>query len=114
MSSGEQNSSRKKEDRLNNSDDSRATKEKPDLYVIARIITVLKEKGNLNRTALATSTGLAYNRLIGYLEWMSERQFIQMNEDGYVSLTQAGIETYEELVRWILRYVGKVKFPRIG
>ncbi len=68
-----------------------------------RIITALKEKGSLNRTMLATSTGLAYNRLIGYLEWMNERQFIKINEDGYVALTQAGIDIYEELVRWILR-----------
>lgn len=87
---------------------------KPDLYVIARIISVLKEKGSLNRTALATSTGLAYNRLASYLEWMNDRHFVAINEDGQVSLTQAGIETYDELVRWILRYVGKVKFPRIG
>jgi len=118
VSSGGQNlSDPEKKDRLNSGNDSReakSTKEKPDLYVIARIIAVLKEKGSLNRTTLATSTGLAYNRLIGYLEWMDERQFIKINEDGYVTLTQAGMETYEKLVRWILRYVGKVKFPRFS
>ncbi|HZW57686.1 MAG TPA: winged helix-turn-helix domain-containing protein [Nitrososphaerales archaeon] len=87
---------------------------KPDLYVIARIINVLKEKGSLNRTALATSTGLAYNRLSSYLDWMIEREFVAISDEGgYVSLTQAGIEVYDDLVRWIFRYVGKLKFPRL-
>lgn len=49
---------------------------KPDLYVIARIIKTLKERNRLNRITLATSTGLAYEKLVKYLEWMSERKFI--------------------------------------
>ena len=52
---------------------------KPDLYVIARIIKVLKEKHRLNRTALATSTGLAYDKLVNYLGWMSERKFVEIS-----------------------------------
>lgn len=61
---------------------------KPDLYVVVRIIKTLKEKGRMNRTALATSTGLAYDKLVKYLDWMSERRFIEIHEDSYVVLTK--------------------------
>jgi predicted transcriptional regulator len=86
---------------------------KPDLYVIARIIKVLKEKNRMNRTTLATFTGLAYDKLVNYLAWMSERKFIEIDNDGYVSLTKSGTEAYDELVQWIMKYVGQLKFPRL-
>jgi predicted transcriptional regulator len=86
---------------------------KPDLYVIARIIKVLKEKNKLNKTALATSSGIAYDRLIKYLDWMSERNFIKIDDAGYVSLTKEGAKVYDNLVQWILTNVGQLKFPRI-
>ena len=85
---------------------------KPDLYVLARIIKVLKEQKKLNRTTLATSTGLAYDRLIKYIEWMEAKGFITFDPDGNISLTEKGKETYDELVSWILQYVGKVRFPK--
>ncbi len=86
---------------------------KPDLYVIARIIKALKEKNKMNKTALATSTGLAYDKLVKYLAWMSERGFVTVNEDALVCLTKEGSEAYDELVQWIMKYVGKLKFPRL-
>jgi predicted transcriptional regulator len=86
---------------------------KPDLYVIARIIKTLKEKNKMNKTTLATSTGLAYDKLVKYLAWMSERGFIIVNEEGLVCLTKEGSEAYDELVHWIMKYVGQLKFPRL-
>jgi predicted transcriptional regulator len=86
---------------------------KPDLYVIARIIKVLRDKDRMNKTALATSTGLAYDKLVKYLEWMSTRGFVTIDEDGSVNLTEAGIKAYDELVTWIMKYVGQLKFPRL-
>jgi predicted transcriptional regulator len=86
---------------------------KPDLYVIARIIKVLKEKNRMNKTTLATSTGLAYDKLIKYLSWMSERGFITVNDEGLVCLTNEGSEAYDDLVHWIMKYVGQLKFPRL-
>ena len=85
---------------------------KPDLYVVARIIKVLKEKNRLNKTALATSSGIAYDRLLKYLDWMSERQFIKTDEDGYIRLTNKGAKVYDDLVQWIINNVGQLKFPR--
>ncbi len=85
---------------------------KPDLYVIARIIKSLMENGSTKKTALATSTGLAYDRLSKYVDWMAERNLVTTDEDGRVHLTQAGAETYQDLVAWIMKFVGKLKFPR--
>jgi predicted transcriptional regulator len=87
---------------------------KPDLYVIARIIKALKEKNKMNKTALATSTGLAYDKLVKYLAWMSERGFVTVNDAGLVCLTKEGSEAYDDLVHWIMKYVGQLKFPRLG
>jgi predicted transcriptional regulator len=86
---------------------------KPDLYVIARIIKALKEKNKMNKTALATSTGLAYDKLVKYLVWMHERGFVTVNEDSLVCLTKEGSAAYDELVLWIMKYVGQLKFPRL-
>jgi predicted transcriptional regulator len=86
---------------------------KPDLYVIARIIKALKEKNRMNKTTLATSTGLAYDKLVKYLAWMSQRGFVEEDETGLVVLTKAGSEAYDDLVQWIMKYVGQLKFPRL-
>ncbi|MFA7398255.1 MAG: hypothetical protein GX799_02060 [Crenarchaeota archaeon] len=86
---------------------------KPDLYVIARIIKVLKEKNKMNKTALATATGLAYDKLVKYLAWMSAKGFVIEKKDGLVYLTKEGSAAYEDLVSWILKYVGQLKFPRL-
>jgi len=86
---------------------------KPDLYVIARIIKVLKEKNRMNKTALSTSTGLAYDKLMKYLAWMSEKGFIEFDANGLVVLTKAGSAAYDDLVQWIMKYVGQLKFPRL-
>ncbi len=87
---------------------------KPDLYVIARIIEALREKKRLNKTALATSTGLAYDRLIRYLGWMSDKGFIKIDSEGFVYLTKEGTQAYDGFVRWILKYVGQLRFGRLG
>ena len=87
---------------------------KPDLYVLARIIKVLKEQKRLNRTNLATYTGLSYDRLVKYLDWMSNKGFIKLDSNGEVLLTKLGVETYDRLVNWILHYVGKVRFPKFS
>jgi predicted transcriptional regulator len=87
---------------------------KLDLYVIARIIKALKERGSMNKTTLATSSGLAYDKLIKYLSWMSEKAFITVGEKGHVQLTKEGSEAYDDLVKWIMKYIGRVKFPRLG
>lgn len=85
---------------------------RPDLYVIARIINVLRERGDVKRTQLATLTGLSYDSLSRYLEWMAARGFVEVDAEGDVALTEKGYEAYERLVKWILEYVGRLRFPK--
>ena len=84
-----------------------------DLYVVARVLIVLKEKGTLNRTNLATFTGLAYDKLVRYLSWMKDKELVSLSDEGGISLTEKGAQSYDELVDWIMRYIGKVRFPKI-
>jgi predicted transcriptional regulator len=86
---------------------------KPDLYVLARVIKTLKEKNKMNRTALATATGLPYDRLIRYLYWMATKGFVEFDSNDDVVLTKLGAETYDQLVKWILQHIGKVRFQKI-
>jgi predicted transcriptional regulator len=81
--------------------------------VFARIVKTLKEKGATNRTALATATGLSYDRLIRYLDWMTEKGFVRLDGDGLVQLTRSGSEAYNGLVSWIIEHVGSLKLSRL-
>lgn len=87
---------------------------KPDLYVLARVIKTLKERGRTNKTALATATGLSYDRLVKYLAWMSDKGLVQFDSNDDAYLTKLGLDTYDELVKWILHYVGNVRFPKFS
>jgi predicted transcriptional regulator len=93
--------------------DSGKSAQRLDLYVIARIIVVLKENGSINKTNLATQAGLAYDKLAKYISWMLEKNLVMMNEDGVLSLTEQGAKSYDELVDWIMRYIGRVRFPKL-
>ncbi|MDR2202912.1 MAG: winged helix-turn-helix domain-containing protein [Nitrososphaerota archaeon] len=86
---------------------------KPDLYVIDRVIKTLKETNRLNKTTLATSTGMAYDRLVKYLDWMSMKGFVEFDLNGNVVLTRLGAKTYDQLVKWILQHIGKVRFQKL-
>jgi predicted transcriptional regulator len=92
---------------------SEAPSSKPDLYVVARIIQSLKKKNKVNKTALALSTELSYDKLVKYLDWMSKKGFVILDENGSVVLTNAGSKAYDELVQWIIKHVGQLKFPRL-
>jgi len=85
---------------------------KPDLYVVARVVNVLREQGPTKRTQLAVMTRLSYDTLVKYLDWMNQKGFVRFDEEENVVLTQQGEEVYDRLVKWILEYVGKLRFPR--
>ncbi len=80
--------------------------------MVARIISALKDQSGVKRTELATKTGVAYDRLSKYVDWMAQEGLLRIDEEGNVFLTKRGIETYDKLVKWILQYVGKMRFPR--
>jgi predicted transcriptional regulator len=70
------------------------------------------DNGVMRRTNLAQASGLSYDKLQRYLNWMSERGLIIMDGDGYVRLTEEGAKAYDELVQWIIRYVGSLRLSR--
>jgi predicted transcriptional regulator len=80
--------------------------------VFARIIKTLRENSNMKRTNLATASGLAYDKMVKYLEWMLEKGFVEIDSEGFVYLTEKGEEAYEKLVKWILEHVGRLEFPK--
>lgn len=66
----------------------------------------------LPATTLATSTGMSFDLLVNYPDWMSDKWFVKFNSNDEVLLTKLGNETYDRLVYWILHYVGKFRFPQ--
>lgn len=65
----------------------------------------------MKKTRLSTYAELSYDKFISYMEWMVNRGFLK-ESDGEVSVLEEGVETYNRLVEWILKYVGKLKFSR--
>ena len=43
---------------------------------------------------------------------MGERGLIAIDGDGYVRLTREGAKAYDELVQWIIKYVGSLRLDR--
>jgi len=80
--------------------------------VLAWIIKSLNDKGPTNRTALATATGVSYDRLVLYLVWMTTKDFVTLSDDGTVHLTPHGAQAYDELVKWIIEHVSALKLSR--
>ncbi len=79
--------------------------------MVARIIRNLMNDGPTNKTRLATNSELSYDKLLNYLEWMTSKNLVR-EDDGRVGVLENGIGTYNQLVDWILKYVGKLKFSR--
>ncbi len=80
--------------------------------MLSRIIKALRDRGPMNRTALATAAGISYDRFVMYLDWMISKGFVTLNEDGSVHLTSEGSQVYDQLVEWIIKHVGQLRLPR--
>lgn len=79
--------------------------ERPDLYVVARILERLwRENGPMLRTRLQVAVGTNFDVLSKYLDWMCERGLtLMVEEEGHqkVVLTEEGRDSYRKLVTWI-------------
>lgn len=77
--------------------------DRPDFYVLARILERLwREGGPILKTRLQVATNVNYDLLMKYLTWLKEREFIALQENGgheVVALTSKGQEAYLKLVR---------------
>ncbi len=65
----------------------------------------------MNKTRLSAATGMAYDRLVNYLDWMNSRDLVT-EADSMVLLTHKGLNSYDRLVDWVIDNVGKLDFHR--
>jgi len=84
----------------------RTPMERPDLYVVARILERLWREGRpMLKTRLQISTRVNYDVFIRYLDWMQKRELVTSEEfsDGHegVRLTPKGEDAYKRLVQWM-------------
>jgi predicted transcriptional regulator len=79
--------------------------ERPDLYVVARILERLwDEDSPMLRTRLQIASNVNYDVFSRYLDWMLAKGLVEFqpldNREG-VALTSKGEEAYRKLVQWI-------------
>ncbi len=65
----------------------------------------------MNKTRLSVTIGMAYDRLVVYLDWMKSKDLV-VEEDSQVKLTEKGINSYNKLVDWVIENVGKLDFHK--
>lgn len=80
--------------------------ERPDLYVVARILDRLwRSNGPVLRTHLQVASNVNYDIFVRYVDWMRDRGLVALEDaaDGHVRvrLTPAGQEAYRKMVQWI-------------
>lgn len=83
-----------------------ALPERPDLYVVARILDALWHRPEPElRTRLQVAANVNYDIFARYLEWMRGRGLVALEEgaDGHarVALTADGREAYRKVVQWV-------------
>lgn len=79
--------------------------ERPDLYVLARFLDALYDKGQpMKKTNLQMKVGLNYPRFMEYLGWLVLHGFVQQTDEGgteLYSLSPQGFDAHRRLVAWI-------------
>ena len=84
--------------------------EKPDLYVLARILERLrKADGPILRTPLQVACNLNYDVFCKYIQWMADRGFVEMqvmesSKEG-IRITTKGEAAYAKMVSWMSEYI---------
>ena len=94
-----------------------ADMDRPDLYVVARILDRLWEtNGPMLRTHLQVGSNVNYDILTRYLDWMRAHDLIVLEDgaDGHVriALTERGREAYRKITQWISEVV-QGRIPRV-
>ncbi len=83
-----------------------APPERPDLYVVARLLERLwREDTPMLKTRLQVAANVNYDVFSRYLSWMLDRGLVALENspDGHerIALTPKGHEAYRRLVQWI-------------
>lgn len=80
--------------------------DRPDLYVVARLLERLWREGSpMLKTRLQVAANVNYDVFSRYLSWLLDRGLVVLtsSEDGHdrVALTPKGNEAYATLARWM-------------
>ena len=80
--------------------------ERPDLYVVARLLERLwREGAPMVKTRLQIAANVNYDVFSRYLNWMLIKGLVSLEDvpDGHerVVLTPKGAEAYRQLVQWV-------------
>ncbi len=79
--------------------------DRPDLYVVARLLERLWREEPVLKTHLQVAARVNYDVFARYLEWLRVRGLVALEnaEDGHerVRLTPKGHDAYLRLVQWI-------------
>jgi predicted transcriptional regulator len=80
--------------------------DKPDLYVVARILERLwRENAPILKTRLQVAARVNYDVFTRYIDWMSEKGLVRYEDcSGWheaIRLTTKGEEAYRKLVQWM-------------
>ena len=91
--------------------------DRPDLYVVARILDRLWETNTpMLRTHLQVASNVNYDILTRYLDWIRDHDLIAIEDgaDGHVriALTERGREAYLKITQWISEVV-QGRMPRV-
>jgi predicted transcriptional regulator len=86
--------------------------ERPDLWVVARLLEALIDGGHrMKRTPLQMATGVNYTVFSRYLSWMTARGLVAITQEddgtAWVTLTAHGAAAYRYLHEGIERLVGR-------
>ena len=84
--------------------------ERPDLYVVARVLERLwREQAPMLKTRLQTASRVNYDVFRKYLSWLTSKGLVEVNncDDGHerVSLTVEGEEAYRRMVQWVRDFI---------
>jgi predicted transcriptional regulator len=84
--------------------------EKPDLYVLVRIMERLhKADGPMLRTHLQVASNLNYDVFSKYIEWMAGKELVcyspvEESKEG-IRLTPKGEAAYSSMVTWMSQFI---------
>jgi predicted transcriptional regulator len=84
----------------------RGPMDKPDLYVVARILERLwRENAPILKTRLQVASRVNYDVFTRYVDWMFEKGLVRYEDSsgGHegICLTTKGEEAYKRLVQWM-------------
>jgi predicted transcriptional regulator len=94
-----------------------AAMDRPDLYVVARILDSLwASESPMLRTHLQVAANVNYDIFARYVEWMRERGLVRLEDSAdrhvRVALTARGQEAYRKIAQWISEVVlGRLPRP---